>query len=269
MSTPGSSAHRESASAATYSDGCWVLLMIDTRHRVEYAMSVHITLPHHHSQRAGETVGSPLGRLALQAFPWLTDREVAPARLALIPVGFLPVTLIAAAAFGVADLRVLATYLLVPALALAAGVLVGRPTWTSMAVRALAAGVVATALYDAYRGSFLALGLMQVDPIPHIGVALHLDPAWVFGYLWRYLGNGGGMAVAFFALGFRGVRTGILYGLFVCSGLLFVLVAAPYGQEMLFPLNATTLVMAVGGHVIYGAVLGWIAARTAGMSRQG
>jgi hypothetical protein len=225
-------------------------------------MSVHISLPFHPTRAVDATTGRQLRVLLLQAFPWFTDREVAPTRIALIPVGFLPVTLIAATAFGVAGLRDLAGYLLVPALALVVGLLVGRPTWTPMALRALGAGIVATALYDAYRGSFLALGLMQVDPIPHIGVALHLDPAWVFGYLWRYLGNGGGMAVAFFALGFRGVRIGILYGLFVCSGLLFVLVAAPYGQEMLFPLNATTVVMAVGGHIIYGAALGWIAART-------
>ena len=225
-------------------------------------MSVHISLPSHHTNPVGATAGRRLRQLLVQAFPWLTDREEAPARLVLIPVGFLPVTLVAGAAFGVAGLRDLAVYLFVPALALVAGVLVGRPRWSSMALRALAAGIVATALYDAYRGSFIALGLMQ-DPIPHIGVALHLDPAWVFGYLWRYLGNGGGMAVAFFALGFRGVRTGILYGLFVCSGLLFVLVVAPYGQEMLFPLNATTVVMAVGGHIIYGAALGWIAARMA------
>jgi hypothetical protein len=224
-------------------------------------MSVSISIPQRPTHRVEATGGSRPGQLVLQAFPWLTDRRVAPARLVLIPVGFLPVTLIAAAAFGVAGLRDLAGYLLVPALALVVGVLVWRPMWTSMALRALAAGIVATALYDVYRGSFLTLGLMQVDPIPHIGVALHLDPAWVFGYLWRYLGNGGGMAVAFFALGFRGVRIGILYGLFVCSGLLFVLVAAPYGQEMLFPLNTTTVVMAVGGHVIYGAALGWIATR--------
>ncbi|MBA2559934.1 MAG: hypothetical protein H0V07_08610, partial [Propionibacteriales bacterium] len=224
-------------------------------------MSVNISLPSHPTSPAGSTTGRGLRRLLLQAFPWFTIREETPARFALIPVGFLPVTLIAAAAFGVAGLRELACYLLVPAMVLAAGVLVWRPNWASTALRALGAGIVATALYDAYRGSFLALGLMQVDPIPHIGVALQLDPAWVFGYLWRYLGNGGGLAVAFFALGFRGVRNGILYGLFVCSGLLVVLVAAPYGQEMLFPLNATTVVMAVGGHIIYGAALGWIAAR--------
>ena len=226
-------------------------------------MSVSISLPHRRSHAVDATACRRLRRLLPQAFPWLADRVAAPARLALIPVGFLPVTLIATAAFGVADLRGLAIYCLVPALALVAGVLAWRPAWASTALLALGTGVVATALYDVYRGSFLALGLMQVDPIPHIGVALHLEPAWVFGYLWRYLGNGGGMAVAFFALGFRGVRTGILYGLFVCSGLLFVLVAAPYGQEMLFPLNATTVAMAVGGHIIYGAALGWIAARTA------
>lgn len=224
-------------------------------------MSVNISLPSRPAYPASPNVDPRLRRLLLQWFPWLTDRAEAPARLVLIPVGFLPVTLIAAAAFGVAGLRDLALYVLVPALALAAGVLVWRSKWASVALWALGAGIVATALYDAYRGSFLALGLMQVDPIPHIGVALKLDPAWVFGYLWRYLGNGGGLAVAFFALGFRGVRIGILYGLFVCSGLLFVLVAAPYGQEMLFPLNATTVVMAIGGHIIYGAALGGLAAR--------
>ncbi len=168
-------------------------------------MSVNVSLPPAGTYPVDATAGPRLRRLVVDAFPWLADPDEAPARLALIPVGFLPVT---------------------------------------------------------YRGSFIALGLMH-DPIPHIGVALHLHPAWVFGYLWRYLGNGGGMAVAFFALGFRGVRSGIVYGLFVCSGLLFVLVAAPYGQEMLFPLSANTVVMAVGGHIIYGAVLGWVAARRA------
>ena len=227
-------------------------------------MPVTTALPPHPTDPVTSTPGRRLRCLVLQAFPWLAVREEAPARLALTAVGFLPVTLIAAAAFGVAGLRELAVHVLVPALVLAAGVLLWRPAWARTALWALGAGIVATAAYDAYRGSFLALGLMQVDPIPHIGAALHLDPAWLFGYLWRYLGNGGGMAVAFVALGFRGVRTGILYGLFVCSGLLLVLVAAPYGEEMLFPLEATTVVMAVGGHVIYGAALGWIAGRSPG-----
>lgn len=220
-------------------------------------MSINISLEFRHVHPAGTPAGTRLRQLVLQAFPWLTERDQAPARLALIPVGFLPVTLVAATAFGVAGLRELALFLLLPSLAAVTIVLACRPAWTSTALRAMAAGIVATALYDAFRGSFIVLDLMQ-DPIPHIGVALGLDPAWLSGYLWRYLGNGGGMAIAFLALGLRGVRTGILYGLFVCSGLLFTLVVAPYGQEMLFPLNTTTLVMAVGGHITYGATLGWI-----------
>lgn len=220
-------------------------------------MSINLSIDLRHVRPVGATGGPRLRPLVLQALPWLSDREQAPARLALIPVGFLPVTLIAATAFGVAGLRELALLLLLPALAAIAVVLVCRPAWAPMALRALAAGIVATALYDAFRGSFIVLGSMQ-DPIPHIGAALGLDPAWLFGYLWRYLGNGGGMAIAFFALGLRGVRMGVAYGLFVCSGLLFVLVFAPYGEQMLFPLNATTVVMAVGGHIIYGATLGWI-----------
>lgn len=220
-------------------------------------MSINLSIDLRQARHLGATAG--LRPLALRAFPWLTDRDQAPARLALIPIGFLPVTLIAATAFGVAGLRELALLLLLPSLAAVAVVLVCRPAWSPIALRALAAGIVATALYDVFRGSFIVLGSMQ-DPIPHIGAALGLDPAWLFGYLWRYLGNGGGMAIAFFALGLRGVRVGIAYGLFVCSGLLFVLVFAPYGEEMLFPLNATTVVMAVGGHVIYGVTLGWLAA---------
>jgi hypothetical protein len=222
-------------------------------------VSINLSLDLRHAQPAGAT-GARRRNLVLQALPWLSDRAQAPARLALIPVGFLPVTLIAATAFGVAGLRELAVLVLVPSVAAVAIVLACRPRWAPTALRALGAGIVATALYDAYRGSFVALDLMR-DPIPHIGVALGLDPASLFGYLWRHLGNGGGMAIAFFALGLRGVRIGVLYGLFVCSGLLFTLVFAPYGEEMLFPLSATTLVMAVGGHIIYGATLGWISSR--------
>ena len=217
-------------------------------------MSIHLSIDLRHTHPVGiRSVES----LVLRALPWLTDREQAPARLALIPVGFLPVTLIAATAFGVAGLRELAVLLLVPSLAVVAVVLVCRPAFAPTALRALAVGIVATALYDAFRGSFILAGLME-DPIPHIGAALSLDPAWLFGYLWRYLGNGGGMAIAFVALGLRGVRVGVLYGLFVCSGLLFTLLFAPYGEEMLFPLSAITVVMAVGGHIIYGATLGWL-----------
>jgi hypothetical protein len=124
--------------------------------------------------------------------------------------------------------------------------------------------MVATALYDLVRFTFLWTGLMSHDPIPHIGVALGLHPAWVFGYLWRYLGNGGGLAVAFSVLGLKGVRAGVLYGLSVCGGLLALLVVCPHAQEVLFPLTLATVLMATIGHAVYGAVLGTI---SVGLSR--
>jgi hypothetical protein len=167
--------------------------------------------------------------------------------------------LVGASAFDGVTLRGLAVHLLVPVLAFTAGLIGWSPSACRLAWRGLVAGMAATFLYDLFRWSFLWLGWMDVDPIVHIGTALGLAPGWLFGYLWRYLGNGGGMGVAFFALGLRGVRPGILYGLFVCGGLFLVLLVSPHGQQMLFPLNGATVVMASIGHVIYGGVLGELA----------
>jgi hypothetical protein len=225
-----------------------------------------MTTPRNRSTFRRET--APLGiarrRCNLPALPIaVAPRDERLARAVLVVAGFTPVTLIAATAFGVAGLRTLATYVLVPVVAIAAIAVSRQRGLLRLVAFAIAAGVASTALYDLYRFAFLWVGLMHRDPIPHIGVALHLRPAWVFGYTWRYLGNGAGLAVAFCALGMRGVRAGIAYGLFVCSGLLITLVLAPYGQAMLFPLNAATLVMAIGGHVIYGAALGRFTQRRA------
>jgi hypothetical protein len=194
------------------------------------------------------------------SIPWLADAAEREVRLPFACAGFLPVTLIAGSTFGI-GLRGLAIHVLAPVAAAMLVLLRRRPQAARLLGRAACAGFAATALYDLFRFGFLWAGLMQRDPIPHIGVALGLHPAWVFGYLWRYLGNGTGLALAFCALGLRGVRAGVLYGLFVCGGLLFVLVVSPLGQEVLFPLNVTTVLMAIGGHAIYGAVLGTIASR--------
>lgn len=214
---------------------------------------------HPYPTRLADRIERARGALA-PCFEGIGDRANARTRLALVPIGFLPVTLIAAATFGL-DLRVLAIHVLLPALLVLACAVVRNPTVRRLVPRGLAYGMVATLLYDLFRWSFLWFGWMAKDPIPHIGTALDLHPDWVFGYAWRYLGNGGGMAIAFLLLGIRGVRRGALYGLFVAAGLLLVLVISPYGQEVLFPLNGTTVVMAIVGHLIYGAVLGGLAAR--------
>jgi hypothetical protein len=181
-------------------------------------------------------------------------------RLSLAAAGGVPVSLIAGSAFGL-DLRLLALLVLAPVLAGVLFRMLVHPASRTLVGFAICAGVVATALYDLCRGSFLWLGLMDGDPIPHIGGALGIDPAWLAGYTWRYLGNGTGLALTFLALGLRGTRVGIVYGLGVCSCLLLTLVVSPYGTEILFPLNLTTVIMATLGHAIYGGVLGTIAAR--------
>jgi hypothetical protein len=181
-------------------------------------------------------------------------------RLPLAAAGGVPVTLIAGSAFGL-DLKVLALVVLLPVIAGLLARMAVHPPTRRLVGQAIAAGIVATALYDLCRGSFLWLGLMHHDPIPHIGAALGIDPNWAAGYTWRYLGNGSGLALAFLALGLRGTRVGVLYGLGVCSCLLLTLVVSPYGTDILFPLNVTTVVMATLGHAIYGAVLGTIAGR--------
>jgi hypothetical protein len=185
-----------------------------------------------------------------------------PVRALLIPAGFLPVTLIAVSTFEV-DLRSLATYVLGPVILAVIYLMARRPPASALVQRAIGAGIVATAIYDLFRFTFLWSGLIGRDPIPHIGVALGLHPAWVFGYLWRYLGNGGGLALAFSALGLEGIRRGVLYGLFVCSGLLTLLVFCPNARVVLFPLTWATVVMVIVGHALYGAVLGAITAQRA------
>lgn len=181
-------------------------------------------------------------------------------RLSLAAAGGVPVSLIAGSAFGL-DLRLLALLVLAPVLACVLFRMVVHPASRRLVGFAICAGVVATALFDLCRGSFLWLGLMDGDPIPHIGGALGIDPGWAAGYTWRYLANGTGLALTFLALGLRGTRVGIVYGLGVCSYLLLTLVVSPYGTEILFPLNLTTVIMVTLGHAIYGGVLGTIAAR--------
>ena len=120
-------------------------------------------------------------------------------------------------------LRDLATHVLLPVLAAAVLVVRRDRPGQQMVLEAVAIGILATGAYDLFRFAFIAGGLLTSDPIPHIGAALRLDPDWLYGYIWRYVGDGGGLAAAFLALGLRGVRAGVVFGLVVAAGLLFTL----------------------------------------------
>ncbi|HET7489495.1 MAG TPA: hypothetical protein VFJ85_16325 [Acidimicrobiales bacterium] len=194
-------------------------------------------------------------RTAAGGAPPETSTSNRPARLVLVAAGVVPVSLIALSTFGY-GLRGMALHLALPALALVALVAAVDPDAGAIVRRGVRSGIAATALYDVSRFGFLWAGVVHRDPIPHIGTALGLAPAALFGYLWRYLGNGAGLALTFRALGLRGEAAGVAYGLAVCAGLFVVLAVSPFGQEALFPLNTGTVVMATTGHAIFGAVLG-------------
>ena len=90
----------------------------------------------------------------------LVPIDLRVSRLVVAGVGFVPVTLIAATAFGVSDLRWRAVHVALPALVVAS-VIARRDRSIAADVRgALVAGMAATAFYDTYRFAFLALGLV-------------------------------------------------------------------------------------------------------------
>jgi hypothetical protein len=188
-------------------------------------------------------------------------------RLLLVTVGFMPVTLIAISCWGV-PLKYLAAFLMLPGWLAVATLAVVLPWVRRLVFVALATGPIATLLYDSFRYCFNESGLINRDPIPHIGTALGVHGllpwhwGWMCGYTWRYELNGTGLALAFCALGFRGVRAGMAFGFFVVSGLMLVLLISPYGQKTLWQITPWTVIMGVGGHLIYGGVVGAIRGRT-------
>jgi hypothetical protein len=111
------------------------------------------------------------------------------------------------------------------------------------------------------------------DFIPSIGGWLlgTNEPNAVLGYTYRWLGDGGGMGLAFLvaarSLQLASTRVaalglGIAFGIAVWACLLATLLGTPSGQEQLFRLTPTTFTLSLGGHLIYGAVLGaWLGLR--------
>jgi hypothetical protein len=197
----------------------------------------------------------------LRPSQWCSRATPGWAQLTLAAAGATPVTLIGLSTFGWLDLRSLVASVLLPMMVAAAVILWAFPETRRWVLWALVWGPVATVVYDLFRWSFVISGWVGPDPIPHIGTALGLEPGWFFGYLWRFIGNGGGLALVFVTLGGRGLRAGVEHGLLICSGLLAVLIVSPHAQDVLFRLNPATACMAIGGHIIYGAGLGWFSTR--------
>jgi hypothetical protein len=130
-------------------------------------------------------------------------------------------------------------------------------------------GLVAVTAYDAVRIPMVIAGIWP-DFIPRLGgwIIGHGDANVLVGYTWRYLGDGGGIGLAFFAvcgligvwkypaLAQRPIQLGVGYGVFIWSGLIATVALTSHGSEMLFPLTPLSLGLSLLGHLIYGSVLG-------------
>lgn len=137
--------------------------------------------------------------------------------------------------------------------------------------RGLIAGMVACVVYDGARlFAVHVLGLMG-DFIPVMGSWVTGEPdtagSAAVGYIWRYIGDGGGLGVAFFVVAFalgvdrwsntRAVLAAVAFAGFpTWTGLIATVALAPHGQEMMFPLNTATISITLIGHLIFGFVLG-------------
>jgi hypothetical protein len=183
-------------------------------------------------------------------------------RVFYLAFGFAAITSLGVALSGTIPLPYGFHYAVIPAYAVMLLIGLRYPAWGKRALLGLVAGMVATGIYDVLRIGLMFAGLWA-DPIPTIG-KLALDDSnawWMWGYVWRFVGNGGGMGLAFAMLPWRSVRLGIAYGSAICLGLLGLLYFWPVSQQHFFPLTPLTATGAMAGHWVYGAVLGWLTTR--------
>ncbi|MDB5097380.1 MAG: hypothetical protein JWM80_1801 [Cyanobacteria bacterium RYN_339] len=177
-------------------------------------------------------------------------------------MGYAPIGALCISLFGILPLHLGTRFLVLPAALVCMVTAIASPAWGRRALAGFLAGVVATAAYDATRLALVWAGVWP-DFIPPIGRLALMDQAAspIWGYAWRFLGNGGGMGLTFAMLPWRGTRAGMLYGAFVCCCLYLTLLFAPHAQETMFRLTPLTAAAAMIGHLDYGLVLGWLLTR--------
>jgi hypothetical protein len=185
--------------------------------------------------------------------------------VAYFSIGFSPITALAIAIIGVLPLSAGTLLIVVPATLLGIGLALWFPVYGKLALKGLLIGLIAVFLYDCMRVPFILAGIWG-DFIPKINMLLFntSQPNWVVGYIWRYVGDGGFMGMAF-TVAFCALKprvdariAGVGFGLAIWMCLLGTLILAPHGQEIMFKLTPTTLCLSLLGHLIYGISLGML-----------
>ncbi|NMO92512.1 hypothetical protein [Actinomycetospora sp. TBRC 11914] len=185
----------------------------------------------------------------------------------------LPLLAISAQVFGLIEMNASAALLVIPLAAVIVGLSIFDPHPEDRVIlHGFLWGIVACGLYDVFRLDTVYMLGWWADFIPTMGTWIIGDGAsksagaWV-GYLWRYLGDGGGIGVAFFVgAAFVGlhrrpakqvVAVAVAFAVFpVWAGLIATVWIAPKGQTMMFKVTPTTLTLSLIGHLIFGLVMG-------------
>ena len=196
----------------------------------------------------------------------------------------LPLLAISAHVFGLITMNWSAALLVVPlATAIVALTIFAPHPEERVILHGFVWGMVACALYDVFRLDTVYMLGWWADFIPTMGTWIIGDGAsktagaWV-GYLWRYLGDGGGIGVTFFVgAAFLGlhrrpprqvVAAAVAFAVFpVWAGLIATVWLAPRGQTMMFPLNPVTVTLSLIGHLIFGLIMGLGFVRTRSAQR--
>jgi hypothetical protein len=179
--------------------------------------------------------------------------------------GFFPVTSIILHCLGILPLQQCLVFLVIPVLLSFITLGIKFPAIGKTVIAGFIAGIISVFLYDLSRVPYILAGWS--DFIPKIGgwITNSDEKNAVLGYTWRYIGNGGGMGVAFFILlsqlknQKQLILKGLLYGLFIFTGLMLTLFFFEQTQDMMFKITPVSFAGSITGHIIYGAVLGTLA----------
>ena len=185
----------------------------------------------------------------------------------------LPLLAISAHVFGLITMQESAGMLVIPlATAVVALTVLAPHAGDRVVADGMLWGVVGCAVYDGFRLTTVHVFGWWADFIPVMGTWITGDPqdltsGAVVGYLWRYIGDGGGIGITFFALASAvglqrasrrtAVLTSIGFSVFpVWAGLIGTVALADRGQTMMFPLTWVTLTLSLVGHLIFGWIMG-------------
>jgi predicted outer membrane lipoprotein len=194
-------------------------------------------------------------------------------------IGFAPITALALSIMGILTLPFATLLLVVPALVIAMGLSCYEFRYGRLMLHGFVMGIIAVACYDGVRIPFVMAGWMD-DFIPSIGGMLVGDGNRhaVLGYLWRYLGNGGGMGMAF-VCAFAVLRQllaehhqtrvtprvtkqiALGFGCLVWVCLIVTLKISSGGEDKLFVITPVSLLLSWIGHLVFGYALGCLVSR--------